>query len=100
MKRECVIELLHEVPGTHGVHDKPTIERRKRYAVRTSASRSEFYLAGTIGLAPSCVFALAVAEEYDGEQQLVYHGETYRVIRAYENKAGGVELTVQRSDAE
>lgn len=99
MDRHCTIRLIRELPGTHGVHDEPEIEERMRYAVRSSASRSEFYQAGTIGLQPSGVFKMAAAEEYEGEMRLIYEGRVYDIIRTYETKDGGIELTVQRRDA-
>ena len=96
MNSNTVIYLLHDVPGVHGVHDKPEPERRKRFAERRSATRSEFYQAGTMGLMPSCVFVLSMAESYDDELRVEWHGKVYNVIRTYENENGGIELTVQR----
>lgn len=100
MERACVVWLIRETPGTHGVHDAPEVQEVKRFAVRKSASRSEFYQAGAIGLQPSYVFVLAVAEEYRGEKKLRYDGKLFDIIRAYENQDGGIELTAQRGDSE
>lgn len=98
MDRADVIYLIRETPGTHGVHDAPTTQLLQRYCTRKSVTRSEYYAAGAIGLAPSYVFALSVAEEYGGELQIKYNNVLYNVIRAYETADGGIELTVQRSD--
>jgi len=95
-----VIYLMHEEPGTHGVHDAPTVTRRKRYARRSSANASDFYQAQNASMQLSYVFTLTVMEEYDEERQLEYNGRMYDIVRIYYNRNGGIELTVQRSVAD
>jgi len=99
MNRACVIYLIHDNPGTHGVHVAATSSELMRYAVRTSAGRAEYYQAGAIGLQPECIFHLALVEEYDGEKRLKYDNRLYDIIRTYETEDGGIELTAQRSES-
>lgn len=39
-------------------------------------------------------------EEYDEEKLLEYNGRMYDIVRTYETKTGGIELTVQRRETD
>lgn len=59
-----------------------------------SATRSEVYQAKAVGMNPSIVFELAIAEEYDGQQKIIFHNKEYRVIRTYQ-KDFGIEIVCE-----
>ena len=48
-----------------------------------SVSRTEFYRAGQAGLQPSMVLTTP-AVNYDGEEEVIYHGKHYAVYRTYQ----------------
>lgn len=49
-----------------------------------SVTRSEAYQAKSVGLDPTIVFVVNVAEDYSGQKTVKYHGQTYRVVRTYQ----------------
>ena len=95
MQKYDVITLVHEAEA-HGVHD--TTQERKRYVMCEvrSVGRTEFYTALNAGYEPQIVFVLALAEDYDDERLVIYHGKAYRVIRTYVTASDGIEITVRR----
>lgn len=98
MNKPDVIYLITENQRTHGVHDTVTDEERMVYCTVKSVTRTEFYNALNVGIQPEYVFVLAMAEDYNRERLVKYHGQKYRVIRTYEADDGSIELTVERSD--
>ena len=57
-----------------------------------SVGQKEFYQAAATGLQPEIKFVLADYYDYDGEKEVVYDGQRYRVLRTY--RAGQrMELT-------
>lgn len=98
MKRYDVIDLITEAPTAHGVH----VQREKTYRqvmceVR-SVSRNEYYTALNSGFTPNYVFVLTLAEDYQDERYLRFHGKTYKVVRTYMTEDDGIEITAERSD--
>ncbi|MDM5333432.1 phage head closure protein [Ureibacillus composti] len=63
---------------------------REVFADKRSASQSEFFNAGQIGLKPQYVFTIRLSE-YADETELVYNGKTYSIYRTYE-KGENIEL--------
>lgn len=53
-----------------------------------SVTRSEAYQAKAVGLNPSIVFELAVAEDYQRQRTIIFHGVEYRVVRTYQSDFG------------
>ena len=98
MMRADVIYLITESERTHGVHDTVTDSERMVYCTVESVTRSEFYTALNVGIQPSLVFRLALAEDYQGERFVKYHNQKYRVVRTYMTDDDGIEITVERSD--
>ena len=98
MMRADVIDLVTETASAHGVHDAVTETARTVYCTVRSVSRSEFYNALNAGVQPEYVFVLALAEDYQGERVVRYHGQKFRVVRTYMTEDDGIEITCERSD--
>lgn len=60
-----------------------------------SVTRSEYYSAANAGLNPTHVFEIN-GFEYNGEQEVIFNGETFAVIRTYRTKSESIELTCER----
>lgn len=60
-----------------------TPTERETFCRVLSVSRSEFFQAGKAGLTPEHVFSVNAAE-YEGEKELEYLGERYRIYRTYQ----------------
>jgi hypothetical protein len=63
-----------------------------------SVRRSEYYTALNAGFQPEYVFVLALAEDYQNERIVKFHGQKFRVLRTYITDSDGIEITVERSD--
>ena len=64
-----------------------------------SVGRNEFYSAAVTGLKPELVFVIH-GYEYNGEQEVKFEGNRYRVIRTYLTDFEEVELTCERVAAD
>ncbi|SET02210.1 phage head-tail adaptor, putative, SPP1 family [Salinibacillus kushneri] len=62
-----------------------------------SIGRNEFYEAATHGMKPEIEFVIH-GYEYEDEQQVVFEGAEYKVIRTYKEDFEEVELTCEKSD--
>lgn len=60
-----------------------------------SVHASEFYVANQHGMRPEKTFIIH-SFEYSGEEVVVFKGQSYRVIRTYENEYDEIELTAER----
>ena len=96
--RADAIELVTENRRAHGVHEAVTRTARTVMCTVESVSRTEFYNALNSGVTPEYVFRLTLAEDYQGERLVEYHGQTYRVVRTYMTADDGIEITVERSE--
>lgn len=95
MYRADVIGLLKEAPQAHGMFDSYTPSTRTVPCEVTSVGMSEAYTAMSEGLNPTLRFVLRVAEDYEDEGFLVYHGLEYRVVRTYMS-GDGIEIYAER----
>ena len=96
--RADVIDLITENRRAHGVHEAVTTTARTVYCTVRSVTRTEFYNAYNAGIQPEYVFVLALAEDYQQERLVRFHGQLYRVVRTYLTADDGIEITVERSD--
>lgn len=71
---------------------------RTVWADRKSPTRSEFYAANQVGIDLTDTFAVHV-EDYHDETQLVWHGDAYSIVRAYE-RGDVVELSCKTKDVD
>jgi len=60
-----------------------------------SIGRNEFYNAAMTGLKPSIIFVIH-GYEYEGEQEVEFEGEIYKVIRTYATGFEEIELTCEK----
>lgn len=95
MIRADVITLIKEDPTAHGAFDTPALIMREVMCTVASVGMNETYTAMSQGLSPQYRFILALAEDYENERRLIFHGEHYRIIRTYIN-GDGIELTAER----
>lgn len=56
-----------------------------------SVGMKEFYQAQTAGMKPEIVFELADFYDYDGQEEIIYQGFKYKVLRTYRK---GVPLEI------
>lgn len=62
-----------------------------------SLARSEFYSAMSAG--QKCDIAFGVhAEDFSGQNSVLYNGEEYAIVRTYEKGLGVIELVCQRQE--
>ena len=80
------------------MHEAVTDTARTVMCTVESVARNEYYTALNAGIQPEYVFRLALAEDYQGERIVRFHGLKYRVVRTYRNQEDGIEITVERSD--
>ena len=68
-----------------------TENARETFCSVESVTRSEYFQAGKAGLAPAHVFRVN-AIEYEGEEEIEYEGQRFRVYRTYKNGLDFMEL--------
>lgn len=98
MNRADVIQMIKESRTGHGVHEAVTETTRTVMCEVQSVRRSEYYNALNAGFQPEYVFKLTLAEDYQDERLVMYHGQKFRVVRTYRTDDEGIEITVERSD--
>ena len=98
MTRADVIDLVTENRTGHGVHEAVTDTERTVMCTVESVRRSEYYTALNAGFQPEYVFKLALANDYQNERIVKFHGQKFRVVRTYLTDDDGIEITVERSD--
>ena len=82
--RNDTITLISET-APRGVFDEIVPSQNEIPCEVRSVTRSEAYQARAAGLNPSIVFRIRIAEDYDDEQTVLYHGNRYRVVRTYQD---------------
>ena len=76
--------------------EKETIEWREVYAEVMSVSRAEFYSAAMANIRPTCIFAIADMDDYQGEKLIEHNNITYDVIRTHRGRDSYLlELTAE-----
>ena len=98
MIRADVIELITENRTGHGVHEAVTDTTRTVMCTVESVRRNEYYTALNAGFRPEYVFRLALANDYQNERIVKFHGQKFRVVRTFLTEDDGIEITVERSD--
>lgn len=96
MDRSSVITLLSSTrtQNKYGVWEE-TLTSRDVYCQVDSVTRSEFFEGGRNGLNPEFRFTMFFGD-YEGEQTVIYNGNTYSVYRTYHAKTDTIELYVER----
>ena len=63
------------------------------YAECRSISQTEFYQAQTAGYKPQIKFVLTTSRDYNGEDEIIYDGIRYKVLKAYIPPNDSIEIT-------
>lgn len=86
------VEPSAEVDEYGDVVDKEIFIRR--FVKFKSISQSEFYQAQTAGMKPEIKVELADYLDYKDQQNVIYNGVRYKVLRTYRTVTNGIELTL------
>lgn len=90
------LALISQTITEDEIGNQIPVETRKTILCKVkSVGRSEFYGAATAGLRPERVFVIH-GYEYEGEQEVEFQGERYRVVRTYSVSFEETELTCER----
>ena len=90
-------ELIAFSPDAHGVWDTPTKKTRKVKVQEMSLTQAEVYQAGGEGLSPDAKLLIPYDRDYQGERELIYRGERWKVLRSDPYKDwNGVILLIRR----
>ena len=93
---DAEITLLDTDSEITGGFDEPNEKGRAMiFAERKSATRTEFYTAGTINRRIDEVFDVN-ALDYNGEIYLLFEGHMYDVVRSYMKTTDLISLSCQR----
>lgn len=94
--RSDVCKLIAVTYTTDAIGQKvPTETSRTVYCSKRSASRQEFFAAGTTGINPEYVLTL-FSHDYSGEEIVEIGGSRYSVYRTYQRTPDDLELHVER----
>ena len=77
-----------------GQEIKKPVEKKILCAIK-SVSRNEFYAAAQAGLRPSITFVIH-GYEYNGEKEVEFEGQKYKVIRTYMKDFEEMELVCEK----
>lgn len=72
-----------------------TYSDKEVWADRRSVKRQEFYSALAAGRSADVVFGVQ-ADDYAGQTEVTYDGQSYKVLRSYQTGPDEVELTCTR----
>ena len=91
------IELISFSPDAHEVGSAPAETRRTVKVQELSLTKAEVYQAGGDGLQPEAKLLIPYDRDYNGERELIYRGERWKVLRADPYKDwNGVILPIRR----
>ena len=95
MMTSCV--LISFRPDAHEVGTDPVYERRTVKCQELTLTKAEVYQAGGEGLSPQAKLLIPYDRDYQGERELEYNGERWKVINADPYKEwNGVILLIRR----
>ena len=97
MRMMTTCELITFVPDAHEVGTDPVAGRRTVKVQEMTLTQAEVYQAGGEGLRPEAKLLIPYDRDYDGERELDYRGERWKVISADPYKEwNGVILLIRR----
>lgn len=105
MRHDDVCFLVSEDPAAHGVLAPRTETARMVYCAVKSVSRREYYEALDHKVAPTVIFVLQDAIEYQGEKIVLWTPrggaqQRYGVIRTYTQPDGSIEIVCEDAAAD
>ena len=90
-------ELIAFSPDAHEVGATVQETKRTVKAQEMSLTQADIYQAGGDGLRPEAKLLIPYDKDYNGERELIYNGERWRVIRTDPYKEwNGVILAIRR----
>ena len=90
-------ELITFRPDAHGVWDNVEEPKRTVKVQELSLTQTEVYQAGGEGLSPEAKLLIPYDRDYQGERELIYRGERWKVLRSDPYKDwNGVILLIRR----
>lgn len=63
------------------------------YAECRSISQTEFYQAQTAGFKPEIKFVLTTSRDYNGQEEIIFDGVRYKVLKTYIPPNDSIEIT-------
>ena len=97
MRKMTSCELLTFDPDAHEVGTDPVKKRRRVKVQELTLTQAEVYQAGGEGLAPEAKLLIPYDRDYQGERELDYKGERWKVLRNDPYKEwNGVILLIRR----
>lgn len=67
--------------------------RKNVYAECRSIGQTEFYQAQTAGFKPEIKFVLNTSRDYDGQEEIIFSGIRYKVLKTYIPQNDSIEIT-------
>ena len=92
----CVLITFN--PDAHEAGEDPVSLRRTVKCTEKGVGMTEAYQAMGVGLNPEKKLLIPYERDYQGERELEYKGERWKVIRMGSGEWNGVTLTIQRID--
>ena len=90
-------KLISFSPDAHEVGTDPVAVRRTVKCQELSLTQAEVYQAGGTGLSPEAKLLIPYDRDYQGERELIYRGERWKVLRSDPYKDwNGVILLIRR----
>ena len=97
MRMLTTAELISFSPDAHEVGSTPAETRRTVKVQELSLTQAEVYQAGGDGLQPEAKLLIPYDRDYNGERELIYRGERWKVLRTDGYKDwNGVILLIRR----
>lgn len=97
MRMMTSCELLTFEPDAHEVGTDPVKTRRRVKCQELTLTQADIYQSGGEGLSPEAKLLIPYDRDYQGERELDYRGERWKVIRSDPYKEwNGVILMVRR----
>ena len=97
MRMMTSCELITFSPDAHEVGTDPVEKRRRVKCQELSLTQADIYQSGGEGLSPEAKLLIPYDRDYQGERELEYRGERWKVIRSDPYKEwNGVILMVRR----
>ena len=97
MRMLTTCELITFSPDAHEAGTDPVQNRRTVKCQEMTLTQAEAYQAGGQGLNPEAKLLIPYDRDYEGERELTYRGERWKVMRADPYKEyNGVILLIQR----
>lgn len=96
MEKLSSCKLISFDPDAHEAGSSATETKRTVKVTEKAVGLQETYDALSVGLNPEKRLLIPYDKDYQGERELEYEGERWKVLRVAGNEYNGVLLTIQR----